>query len=166
MQIFLAIATLLQLAFLYSGFKTLLKKESPAQESKAVCLIALAFADFVWAFACFLHCTMNRSKGEFWGGDAGCDAQGYYSALACFSTMFFTMQITYVTHVHASKGSAAVPSKQRLALSSVVLYAFAMLLSAIPFLNSTGGFVLPPFPLLSPPIGPLFVCQHSPMLHC
>merc|ERR1719183_3368072 len=98
LPIFLAIATLLQLAFLYSGFKTLLK-----QESKAVCLIALVFADFVWAFACFLHCTMNRSKGEFWGGDAGCDAQGYYSALACFSTMFFTMQITYVTHVHASK---------------------------------------------------------------
>lgn len=140
-QIFLGAATLLQVAFLCVGFKKLYGKKSPGSEAKAVALIALAFADFVWALCCFVSCIMTKKQSTFWGGDAGCDGQGYYSTLACFSTMFLTMQITHITHTQVSEGAAALPTRGRMVLSSVSIYAFAMLLSAIPFLPSTGGFV-------------------------
>jgi len=104
-------------------------------------LIALAFADFVWALCCFVSCIMTKKQSTFWGGEAGCDGQGYYSTLACFSTMFLTMQITHITHTQVSEGADALPTRGRMVLSSVSIYAFAMLLSAIPFLPSTGGFV-------------------------
>ena len=41
---------------------------------------------------------MNYHEDGFWGGKHGCDAQGYYSLLACFSTMFYTVQITWYVH--------------------------------------------------------------------
>eukprot|EP00729_Bicosta_minor_P011346 gene11346-16436_t len=141
LPIFLGAATLLQVAFLCVGFKKLYGKKSPGSEAKAVALIALAFADFVWALCCFVSCIMTKKQSTFWGGEAGCDGQGYYSTLACFSTMFLTMQITHITHTQVSEGAAALPTRGRMVLSSVSIYAFAMLLSAIPFLPSTGGFV-------------------------
>jgi len=142
LPIFLGAATLLQIAFLFVGFKKLYEdKASAATQSKAVALIALAFADFVWAFACFVQCVMTKSQGSFAGGADGCNVQGYYSVLACFSTMFFTMQMTHITHIQVSEGSAALPTKGKMVLSSVGLYGFAMLISAIPFLPSTGSFV-------------------------
>jgi hypothetical protein len=54
--------------------------------------------------------------------------------------MLFTVQITYITHLHLSLGKTAIPSTSKVALSSVGLYAFALLLSAIPFLPSVAGF--------------------------
>ena len=51
-----------------------------------------------------MHCTVNYHKGEYWGGRDGCDAQGFYSILACFSTMFYTIQITYLSYVAVKDG--------------------------------------------------------------
>lgn len=141
LPIFLAVAVLLQLIFIWAGARAIRTTKSAPTKTKGVALVALAFADLVWAAACFLHCIMNYKLGRFWGGKAGCDAQGYYSTLACLSTMALTVQISWVTWVVAAKGDEALPSPTKMAMSSIGLYCVTLLLAAVPFLSSTGGFV-------------------------
>lgn len=134
--VFLAVASLLNLWFLFRSFRAYRKREG-ASKAKAAAVLTLALADLCWSLPCLIQCAGNLALSRYWGSASGCDIQGFYATFTSFSTMLLTPNLAFLAHTELKHGKSSSPSVRRVFATAVLAFVLAAVLAGIPFYSTS-----------------------------